>query len=185
MKNLTDLEIKEALIRGDEEVTKEFFFKKCKGLFINVIHRVFKYEVDYSEFVNELYIHLMADDARRLRSFVGRSSIYTWLETVATFYFYNRKNHGRVIDNNSSTPLYVKPQSDTGSTERKNDAHIDVEALLAELPNQRYAYVLRRLIIDEAKPEAVADEMKIEVSNLYNIKKRALASITRLALEKR
>lgn len=184
MKNLTDLEIKEALIRGDEEVTNEFFFKKCKGLFINVIHHVFKYAVDYDEFVNELYIHLMADDAKRLRSFVGRSSIYTWLETVATFYFYNRKNRGKVIDNNSSMPLYPKPQSDTGATERKNDAHIDVEALLDELPNKRYAYVLQRLIIDEEETEVVAKEMGIAVSNLYNIKKRALASITRLALEK-
>lgn len=184
MENLTDLEIKEALIRGDEEVTKEFFFTKCKGLFINIIHRVFKYEVDYDEFVNELYIHLMEDDARRLRSFRGRSSIYTWLETVATFYFYNRKNHGNVIDNNSSTTLYTKPQSDTGSTERKNDARIDVQAMLEKLPHKRYAVVLKRLIIDEAEPEIVAKEMGIKVGNLYNIKRRALASITRLVLEK-
>ena len=75
-------------------------------------------------------------------------------------------------------------RSDTGSTERKNDARIDVQAMLEKLPHKRYAMVLKRLIIDEAEPEIVAKEMGIKVNNLYNIKRRALASITRLVLEK-
>ncbi len=182
MKNLTDLEIKEALIRGDEEVTREFFFEKCKGLFISVIHHVFKYEVDYDEFVNELYIYIMEDDARRLRQFEGRSSIYQWLKIVAINYFYS--HHGHVIDNNSSTPPINRRQGEACSTERNNDARIDTEALLEKLPNQRYVTAIRRLIIDDAEPQVVAREMGVSVDNLYNIKRRALASLTRLALER-
>jgi hypothetical protein len=51
------------------------------------------------------------------------------------------------------------------------------------MPNRRYAYVVRRLLLDDAEPQRVAQELNIEVFNLYNIKKRAIASLTELALK--
>ena len=56
--------------------------------------------------------------------------------------------------------------------------------LLDKMPNSRYAMVLKRLIIEDADPQEVADEMDIKIDNLYNIKKRAIAALMRLALEK-
>jgi hypothetical protein len=60
---MTDKEIIKALIARDSHVTQQFFFKDCYPLFTSVINNVFKYHVDYDEFVNELYLYLMEDDA--------------------------------------------------------------------------------------------------------------------------
>ena len=45
---MTDIEIRDALLRGDEEVTMKFFFTECKPLFYNIIRRTFSYDVDYA-----------------------------------------------------------------------------------------------------------------------------------------
>ena len=75
------------LIEKDERVTRHFFFEKCRPLFLGIIKHVFSYEVNYDEFVNELYLHIMENDAARLRQFEGKSSIYQWLKVVAIRFF--------------------------------------------------------------------------------------------------
>ena len=66
---MTDREIIQGLIDHDERMTQDFFFKKCRPLFTTIIQYVFDYEVEYDEFVNELYLYLMDNDAQKLRSF--------------------------------------------------------------------------------------------------------------------
>lgn len=180
---MTDIELRDALIAGDEGATEEFFFNKCRPLFISVIRRVFDYEVDYDECISELYIHLMEDDARRLKQFEGRSTIFQWMKIVATRFFISIRR--KVIENNSSDHLLdVAAKYNVTSSESQNDAQVDIAMLLDKMPNSRYAMVLKRLIIEDADPQEVADEMDIKIDNLYNIKKRAIAALIRLALEK-
>ena len=180
---MTDIELRDALIAGDEGATEEFFFNKCRPLFISVIRRVFDYEVDYDECISELYIHLMEDDARRLKQFEGRSTIFQWMKIVATRFFISIRR--KVIENNSSDHLLdVAAKHNVTSNESQNDAQVDIAMLLDKMPNSRYAMVLKRLIIEDADPQEVADEMDIKIDNLYNIKKRAIAALMRLALEK-
>ena len=95
---MTDIEIRDALLRGDEEVTMKFFFTECKPLFYNIIRRVFSYDVDYDECINEFYIHIMEDNGKRLRQFRGdrENSIFKWIMVVAIRYFI--KNRNQVID---------------------------------------------------------------------------------------
>ena len=180
---MTDLEIRDALINGDEKVTQEFFYNTCRPLLISVIRRVFSYAVDYDECINELYIYIMEDDARRLKQFAGRSTIFQWMKIVATRFFINKRHV--VIDTTPSRPHIDKVVMSQGSSaETQNDARMDVEVLFKSMSNERYAMVLRRLIIDDVAPEDVAKEMGIKVDNLYNIKKRAIAALMRIALEK-
>ena len=175
-------EIVDALIARDSAVTEQFFFKDCRPLFVSIIRNVFSYEVDYDEFVNEFYVYLMEDDARRLRQFECRSSIFQWIKIVAIRYFVAKRN--RMIDLNPPKPLIDGSQliADEHSA-AQDDAKMDVESLLAKMPNRRYAYVVRRLLLDDAEPQKVAAELNIEVFNLYNIKKRAIAALTELALK--
>ena len=174
-------EIVDALIRRDGHVTEQFFFKDCRPLFISVIRHVFSYEVDYDEFVNEFYIYLMENDAHRLRQFEGRSSIYQWIKVVAIRYFVAKRD--RMIDSNPQKPLYDRLANVADDKPHSgHDAKIDVEHLLSKLPNRRYAYVIRRLVLDDAEPSVVAKELDVEVFNLYNIKKRAMHALTELAL---
>jgi hypothetical protein len=61
-------------------------------------------------------------------------------------------------------------------------ARMDIERLLSLMPNRRFAYVLRRLVLQEPDPRRVAEELSTNVDNLYNIKKRAMAALTAIAL---
>ena len=179
---MTDKEIVQALIVRDARVTAQFFFKDCRPLLLSVIRRVFdKQKVDYDEIISELYIYLMANDARRLRQFKYESSLYQWLKTTAIRFCLRLKIGGTVIDDESQEPLDNKNRN-TDSTE-SSQAKMDVEALLFQMRNQRYAKVIRMLIIDDMEPEKVAQELAVTVDNLYNIKRRAMAALTNVALK--
>ena len=179
---MSDQQIIEALIARDERVTKQFFFENCRPLFLSIIGYVFSYEVDYDEFVNELYLHLMEDDAYRLRQFQGRSSIYQWMKVTAIRYFIAKRCN--MIETTSKEPLMENlTQRKAVDNENKIMAMMDVEYLFSLMSNRRYVYVIRRLVLQEANPKVVAQELRIKVDNLYNIKKRAIASLTEIALK--
>ena len=176
---MTDQEIVKGLIERDGYVTEEFFFVKCKPLFCSIMNIVFDYEVEYDELVNELYLYLMEDDAIKLRNFEYRSSVYQWLKILATRFFI--KKRARMIDNVSGEPPYNKlehvaaPESDVA-------VEYDMERLFEAMPTKRYVYVIRRLILEDCEPEELAREMNVTTANLYNIKRRSMAQLTRIAL---
>ena len=176
-----DKTIIELLIAKDNRVTQEFFFKNCRPLFISIIRYVFSYKVDYDEFVNEFYLHLMENDAYRLRQYEGRSSIYQWIKITAIRYFIAKRK--RMIDmepKDSHKKHNIKEES--VDYETNNSAKIDIENLLKIMPNKRFVYVIRRVILEEAEFKEVANELNVSLENLYNIKKRAIASMTQIAL---
>lgn len=175
---MTDQEIIKGLIARDNRITEEFFFVRCRSLFYSVMRQVFDYEVDYDEMVNELYIYLMEDDASKLRNFQYHSSVYQWLKVLAIRFFI--KKRARMIDDRSQETPY------DGSTLTVHDsakaAESDLERLFDEMPTKRYVHVIRKLIIEDSEPEKLAQELKVTTANLYNIKRRAMAQLTRIAL---
>lgn len=178
---MTDRQIIDALIARDASVTKQFFYVNCRPLFLSVMRNVFAYEVDYDEFVNEFYLYLMENDSYRLRQFEGRSTIYQWLKIIAIRYFLLKRD--KMIDNQSEEPLIDKASKTISIIdEKQNAANVDIASLLRMMPNKRYEYVIRRSILHDAEPAEVAKELCTNVANLYNIKKRAVASLTELAL---
>ncbi len=176
---MTDREIIQGLIERDNKVTKEFFFEKCYPLFCSIISFVFDYEVDYDEFVNELYVYLMENDAQKLRNFEYRSSVFMWMKILATRFFI--KKRVLMIDDTTKETLY-DGQVQKAAPESNMSAVGDIERLFKAMPTQRYVYVIRRLVLDDLEPEQLAKEMGITTANLYNIKKRAMAQLTRVAL---
>lgn len=174
---LTDQEITQALISRDNRVTQEFLFEQCRPLFMSIIRRVFDYEVDYDEFVNELYLYLMENDAARLKQFEGRSSLYQWIKVIATRFFIKKRD--RLIDDSAKETLMdetiIAPHSSGVSS-------MDVQRLLMAMPNKRYAVVIQKLLIEEYSPDELAAELHITTDNLYNIKRRAMLQLTQVAL---
>lgn len=179
---MTDQQIIQALIARDERVTLQFFFKDCRPLFMSIIRHIFSYEVDYDEFVNEFYLYLMENGAYRLKQFQGRSSIYQWMKVVAIRYFVARRD-GMIDMEPKGTLSDSVIQEDAVDEEDTVTARMDVERLFALMPNKRYVYVIRRLVLQEAAPKTVAEELDTNVDNLYNIKKRAMAALTDVALK--
>ena len=176
---MTDQEIIQGLIARDNRVTKEFFFDKCRPLFYSIMTKVFDYEVDYDEMVNELYVYLMENDAIKLRNFEYRSSAYQWLKVLAIRFFIPIR--GRMIDDTSQeTPYDERQQMVDSGTDMTADG--DIELLFDNMPSKRYVYVIRRLILEDWEPDELAKDMNITTANLYNIKRRAMAQLTRAAL---
>jgi RNA polymerase sigma factor (sigma-70 family) len=176
---MTDKEIIQGLIARDNRVTEEFFFQKCRPLFLSVMKLVFNYEVDYDEMVNELYIYLMEDDAVKLRNFQYRSTVYQWLKILSIRFFIKKK--GRMIEDRSKETPYDMRSQQWLTTENASEKG-DVERLFARMNNKRYVLVVQRLILEDWEPEQLAEEMGITTANLYNIKRRAMAQLTRVAL---
>lgn len=180
-KEMTDKQIIDALIARDERVTEQFFYKNCRPLFLSIIRNVFSYQVDYDEFVNEFYLYLMENDSYRLRQFEGRSSIYQWLKVIAIRYFIAKRD--KMLDKPSEETLIDKASKTISeNTEKRITAKVDIAHLLRIMPNRRYEYVLRRLVLQDADPKVVAKELCTNVDNLYVVKKRAIASLAELAL---
>lgn len=179
---MTNQQIIQALIARDERVTQQFFFGDCRSLFMSIMRHVFSYEVDYDEFVNEFYLYLMEDEAYRLKQFQGRSTIYQWLKVVAIRYFMTKRDGMIDMEPKSALSDSVM-QEESVDEEGTIAAKMDVERLFALMPNKRYVYVIRRLVLQEAEPKTVARELGTNVDNLYNIKKRAMAALTEVALK--
>lgn len=176
---MTDQEIIQGLIARDNRVTREFFFDKCRPLFYSIMQKVFDYEVEYDEMVNELYVYLMENDAIKLRNFEYRSSVYQWLKVLAIRFFINKR--GRMIEDKSQETPYNECQQ-TADNEQDMTAEGDMERLFDNMPSKRYVYVIRRLILEDWEYEDLAREMNITTANLYNIRRRAMAQLTRAAL---
>ena len=176
---MTDKEIIQGLIARDNRVTTEFFFDKCRPLFCSIMQKVFDYEVEYDEMVNELYVYLMENDAVKLRNFEYRSSVYQWLKILAIRFFINKR--GRLIEDASQETPYDGRQQ-VADTDKDMTAEGDIERLFNNMPNKRYVYVIRRLILEDWEPDKLAKDMSITTANLYNIKRRAMAQLTCAAL---
>ena len=176
---MTDQEIIQGLIARDNRVTKEFFFEKCRPLFCSIMQKVFDYEVEYDEMVNELYVYLMENDASKLRNFEYRSSVYQWLKVLAIRFFIHKRD--RMIEDHSQETPYDGHRQIVES-EKDMAAEGDIERFFDNMPNKRYVYVIRCLVLEDWEPEQLAKEMNITTANLYNIKRRAMAQLTRAAL---
>lgn len=179
---MTDQQIIQGLIDKDNNITQEFFFVQCKPLFISVIKKVFEQKTEYDELINELYLFLMENNAEKLKSFQFRCSVFCWLKTTAIRFFIRLRDQGKVIDDESHEPLYEENNTVMGN-DAYNSAIEDLKRLLNAMPNERYAFVIHKLIIDDVSTDALASEMGITTDNLYNIKQRAIRQLTEVALK--
>ncbi|MBQ3780939.1 MAG: sigma-70 family RNA polymerase sigma factor [Bacteroidaceae bacterium] len=180
---MNDRQIVDALLRHDAFVTRLFFYRNLRPLLLSLIQRLGRdgQRWEYDEMVNELYALLLADDGRRLRTFTFSCSLYQWLKVVALHHL-TAKTDSVVIDSVSKEPLYERAAEEE-TVEADSSAREDVERLLSQMPNQRYATVLRRLTLEGYSNEELAREMDVNIANLYNIKRRAMAQLSEVALK--
>lgn len=180
---MTDQEIVDGLLNRDSRVTHWFFYTKCRPLFLSLMKKLFKYPVEYDEFVDEVTALLLEKGEYRLRQFEFQSSICLWLRTTLIRHFLH--NGDMMIEDTSKEPPYPIEEGLTDPISTLN-AKLEVEMLLTELAktNKRRAYVIKRILLDDAKFKTVADELGVTTDNLYNIKKRAFEDLTDIALNK-
>ena len=181
MKQMTDQGIVEKLLERDPIVTKWFYYVKCRPLFLALIKKLFNHPVEYDEFVDEVVVFLMENDDHRLKSFDFQSSFMYWLQRCLVRHFI--RNGLVMIDDTSKEPPYPYEGSEVDVVSQIN-AKLDLDILLKILAkdNPRHSYVVKRILVDDAEFKNVALELDVQVSNLYNIKKRAIEDLTVIAL---
>lgn len=178
---MTDHEIIDGLINRDNHITRQLFFVTARPLFTAIMRRIFDAAPDYDEIVNELYTYLIGNDCAKLRMFSFECPFMTWLKVVATRYFL--RYHKNIVEDISAAPDIPPPDASSETAADAVDARMDIATLLDAINNPRYRMVIRRLILDETPPAALAIEMGITIDNLYNIKRRAMACLTSIALK--
>ena len=209
MNELTDQEIIERLIARDNEVTRWFFYTKCQPLLNKILFYIFDNKTEYAEIVSMVYEDLMRNDAKKLRQFQFRSTLTQYVKVVANNLALQKKDE--VIENASKDYLYEQRGGQDGVVNGSSDnslaasggeaavneeyflsgydsmsrqqAQMDLENLFSKMRNERYVLVLRKLMIEGMEPSEVAEEMKVTVDNLYNIKRRAMKELTHVALK--
>lgn len=178
---MSDQEIIQGLLGRDNVITEEFLYVKCKPLLTAIMRNVFSYPVEYNEMVSDLYDYLMENDGQKLRQFQYRSSIYQWVKVVAIRFFINRRDD--LIEDNSKEPLYYQSDEEVDDNSHQIADKIDVDRMLCMMKNQRYAEVIRQLVLKDVVPEDYAKSIGVTVDNLYNIKKRAMSALAQIAIK--
>ena len=172
----SDREIVNGILSNDTKVIQYFWFEQCTPMFHYIIHKVFDRQAEKNELINELYLYLQTDDWHKLRQFDYRSRLTTWMSVVAIRFF--QKKRAALIENESPETLIVEKAE---SNEDRIHQKLDVESLINRMPNERYRFVIQKLMLEDKEPQEVADEMGIMVANLYNIKKRAVKELAKIA----
>ena len=59
---ISDRELVDRLLIGDEEIVRYLFFDKCTPMFNYILHRFCPCQLDKNELINELYLYLQSDN---------------------------------------------------------------------------------------------------------------------------
>lgn len=87
-----------------------------------------------------------------------------------------------MIDVTSDRTPYDRPELIEDCVDN-GTAVSDMETLFSRMPTERYVNVLKKLLIEDCEPDKLAQEMGVTKANLYNIKRRAMSQLTRIALK--
>ena len=136
---ISDRELVDRLLIGDEEIVRYLFFDKCTPMFNYILHRFCPCQLDKNELINELYLYLQSDNWYKLRQFDFRSKLTTWLTVVAVRFFQKRK--GVLMDyRNQSAP--IKEEEKVFDFLPELISKMDVWNAIRKMNNERYRQVL-------------------------------------------
>ena len=175
IKNINSLD--KIFIRGlkkrDERICHHFFYTEIGSILHKIRMEVFRGKVEFDEVVNELYLYLSRDNWAKLDGFDGKNGcrLRTWMIPVAWRYFMSIRERllkTEKFDDNSGV---IK---DSIRDDLRIQIAIDVNAVISRMPNQRYAEIIRLLLIEGYASQDVADMLDMKVENIYNLKHRAI-----------
>lgn len=175
--NHIDAEIIVGLKSSDPAIrdfyVNRLFYKELKPLLYTIQYSLFKGTVDYNELVNDLYILLSRENWAALDSYRGdnQARLSSWISRVAWHYFMNSyRRLSRVLPDEDGVLESMKPYAVISD----DDIRMDIEKVLKLMPNRRYAEVLKLNLYYGYPAEDIAVLMNTTVSNVYNIKHRAV-----------
>lgn len=172
LKNQDPIFIK-ALKNGNSEICRYFFYREIGGILHKIRMEIFRGKVDFDEMVSELYLYLSHNDWAKLDGFEAKDGcrLRTWMIPVAWRYFMSIRERLLYSDNTEADTDAIM---DYLRDDLRIQIAIDVNAVLSRMPNQRYAEIIRLLLIEGYAAQDVADMLGMRVENVYNLKHRAI-----------
>lgn len=175
-----DLLLVERVCANDPAAIEELFFDIC-GSMIGGIARDFSFEPE--DLLGDLYVHLSADNWRRLRTWRGESSIKAWMRQVALNYCMRQvqdRNHVQSLSDSDEADGSVDPI--LSELEDEIDRVVDRVVLLQSIErvnNARYRYVLYQ-ILDGKDNAQIASELGTTIDQGYVLRSRSIAALRRV-----
>lgn len=172
----------EALLSRNQNITRDFLYRKCWPLFKSVYDNYYTDCESCIEFINDIYIYLLTPEKEsgkpKLASFGYRSSLFTWLKTVCIFYCYKRFKRKRKVelDNFFENVDDVGVSFLTASDSLDNNsifADHDIEIILELMPNKRYSHLIRLRYLKDHTNEETAALMGMNMNTYYSKHKLA------------
>lgn len=177
--NALDIDYIEGLKNGDGCMCHKFFYEEIVGILRRIRVEVFHGQVIFDEMVNELYLYLSKDDWSKFNGFEAMNGcrLRTWMIPVAWRFFVSARE--RLI-NSATTSKDSDAVRRSANDDLRIQIAIDVNAVLTKMPNQRYAEIIRLLLIEGYAAQDVADMLDMRVENVYNLKHRAITQFIEL-----
>lgn len=159
---------------GDSGVTHSFFYMLCAYTLNDIRWSLMQGRIDYDELVNELYLYLSADHWHRLDTFEGKNNctLKSWMVKLAWRFFMQQRPR---LLSEGCEPGYEKGNVNVEAEESlDHEIAMDVESTFSRMANKRYVQVLRWMLIDGYDADEVGEFLNTPMSNVYNIKHRAI-----------
>lgn len=157
------------------------------GLLKEMIAKLNK--ANYRKFMWFKYIDMFDDDIIADKLSVEKSQITSLSRmSIRQFKKVLEHNYPEYIDLIFHKDSYVEigidnvSEKEHGMTQNNNDCKIDVYKYLDSMPNQRYREVLISLFLNDMEPEELAIKMDTPISNIYNLKSRAIDQLRDMAI---
>ena len=177
---MSDRKLVELLLANDAEAVEYVFYYRCEAMFARICSEMYSSKVRKDELIGEFYLHLSADQWRRLRQFGFRSSFDTWL-TVVALHFFKEKKALFQTNNPESAPLLIEM---TDVLEDDFDIFHEMSKkelyeAISGLPKTRERLALIGELIGK-NAETIAKELGCTISAVYNLTKRAKKAVKKM-----
>lgn len=182
---LTDIDYINGLKTADQKITYRFFYELCGYILYDIRSTLLQDRVEFDDMVNELYVYLSDRNWHKLDTFAALNGcrLSSWMIPLSWRFFLQRRAY--LLGMSVYNSMEVGKVKDDYMDEFDIEVLLDVEQTFAVMPNKKYVQVLRWLLIDGYNPDEVAVRLHIRVSNVYNIKHRAVVQFIKYYGEQR
>lgn len=174
----SDRELVSAVTSGNQGAIVYMFYTKYSATFQYHIYRLFNSKVEVSDLVDEFFLFLLEDNWKRLRSFdPDKASLNTWISTVSFRFFRDYKRSK--IDLNGLITISSQWETFRGDWMESVEAGLmmDIQAAIEGIKSERDREIARKLFIEDAEYEAVAEEFGLTVDYVYTVKNRIVKQL--------
>lgn len=190
---MSDVDIAQAIIKRDVEVTRMYLYKKCYPLFKSIYDNYYTDCKSCIEFINEIYLLILIPSKTtgkcQMENFRGESTLTSWLKSTCLYYCYAKYKHKGYIPLVDS-PRYSEEKDDysdrlidLGDSYELDFSSLnrkDVETILDLMPNKRYSSLIRLRYLEQKTNEETAEALGMNMDNYYNKHKLAKAQYERI-----